>query len=234
MRRASAKNGDAQFIIAGFRQLRRAVDTIDTPLYHFGEALTLKGFPANEVREMVIEPLEQLRIKLENRDEIAQRIQRETAGQPNLVQFYCQTLLEQLEHSSQRTLTVNHLHSVYENDDFRDFLLQTFLSNTLPLERAMVFAMVARHHATGAEFSLKDMDTELYRRNLRIDFNQLNEACRNLVTAGVFNGPVNKQYNFSIPLFARMLEETYALDFAFDKARRDFLAAEALHSESTV
>ena len=232
MRRASAKNGDARFIIAGFRHLRRAVDTIDTPLYHFGEALTLKGFPPNEVREMVIEPLEKLRIKLENREEIAQRIQRETAGQPNLVQFYCQTLLEQLENSSQRTLMVNHLNSVYENDDFRDFLLQTFLSNTLPLERAVVFAMVARHHASGAEFSLKDIDTELYRRNLHIDFSQLNEACRNLVTAGIINGPVNKQYNFSIPLFARMLEETYSLDFVFDKARRDFLTAEALHAES--
>jgi hypothetical protein len=232
MRRASAKNGDACFIIAGFRHLRRAVDTIDTPLYHFGETLTLKGLPLNEVREMVIEPLEKLRIRLENRDEIAQRIYRETAGQPNLVQFYCQTLLEQLEDSSQHTLTAVSLHSVYANENFRDFLLQTFLSNTQPLERAVVFAMVAKSSAAGAEFSLKDIDTELYRRNLHVNFNPLNEACRSLTAAGILNGPNNKQYSFSIPLFARMLEETYSIDFVFDKARRDFLATEALRSES--
>ncbi|NTU65890.1 MAG: hypothetical protein HGB05_21410, partial [Chloroflexi bacterium] len=123
------------------------------------------------------------------------------------------------------------LQSVYANDDFRDFLLQTFLSNTLPLERAIVFAMVARLNGADAEFSLKDIDTELYRRKLPISFNHLNEACRNLTAAGVLNGPIEKQYTFSIPLFAHMLEETYPLDFVFDKARRDFLAVEALRAE---
>ncbi len=81
------------------------------------------------------------------------------------------------------------------------------------------------------EFSLKDIDTALYRRKLPVNFTQLNEACRNLTAAGVLNGPVDKQYTFSIPLFVRMLEETYPLDFVFDKARRDFLAVEALRPE---
>jgi hypothetical protein len=231
MRRASAKNGDARFILAGFRQLRRAVSTMDAPLYHFGEALALKPLDREEVREMIIEPMEKLRVKLENRDEIAQRIYRETAGQPNLVQYYCQTLLERLENSAQRILTQDSLQTVYANDDFRDFLLQTFLSNTLPLERAIVFAIAARPNGAETEFSLKDIDTALHRRKLPVNFTQLNEACRNLTAAGVLNGPSDKQYTFSIPLFVHMLEETYPLDFVFDKARRDFLAVEALRPE---
>ncbi len=231
MRQASAKNGDARFILAGFRQLRHAVSTIDAPLYHFGEALTLKPLDREEVREMVIEPLEKLRVKLENRDEIAQRIYRETAGQPNLVQYYCQTLLERLGNSAPRLLTQDSLQAVYANDDFRDFLLQTFLSNSLPLERAIVFAMADRPNGAETEFSLKDIDSALSHRKLPINFTQLNEACRNLSTAGVLNGPLNKQYTFSIPLFVQMLKETYSLDFVFDKARHDFLAGEALRSE---
>ena len=232
MRRASAKNNDARFIVAGFRQLRQVAETIDTPLFHFGEVLTLKPLDQDEVREMVADPLERLRVKLEDRDEIGQQIYRETAGQPNLVQYYCRTLLEQIKPDGPRVIGLAHLQSVYANQDFRDFLIQTLLSNTLPLERAIVFAVAAKHKEPEATFSLKDIDTELYRRKFEIDFDQLNAACRSLAAAGVFNGPERKHYTFSTPLLARMLEEEYPLDFVFDKARRDHLAAAALRPEA--
>jgi hypothetical protein len=233
MRRASAKDSDARFVVAGFRQLRQLAETIDSPLFHFGEILTLKPLDRDEVREMVVDPLERLRVKLESRDEIAQRIYRETAGQPNLVQYYCRTLLEQIKPDGPHIINLSHLESVYTNQDFRDFLIQTFLSNTLPLERAIVFAVAAKYKEPDAAFSLKDIDTELYRHRFEIDFGQLNTACRSLVAAGVFNGPDRKQYTFSIPLLPKMLEEEYQLDFVFDKARRDHLAAAALRLEST-
>lgn len=232
MRRASAKNNDARFIVAGFRQLRQAAETLDSPLFHFGEIVTLKPLDGDEVREMVVEPLERLRIKLEGRDDIAQRIYRETAGQPNLVQYYCRTLLEQLKPEGPRSISLPDLESVYTNQDFRDFLIQTFLSNTVPLERAIVFAVAAKYKEPDATFSLKDIDTELYRHRFEIDFGQLNAACRSLAAAGVFTGPDRKQYRFSVPLLSRMLEEEYPLDFVFDKARRDHLAAEALRPET--
>jgi hypothetical protein len=121
---------------------------------------------------------------------------------------------------------------VYDNNDFRRFLLQTFLSNTLPLERSIIFAMVATISTSETTFSLKDIDAELNRRNLHVDFNQLDTACNDLVTAGILSGPKFKQYCLSIPLLATILQETYSLDFVFGKARRDFLAAEALRPES--
>ena len=54
------------------------------------------------------------------------------------------------------------------------------------------------------------------------------------MAAGIFNGPYRRQYTFSIPLLAKMLEEEYPLDFVFDKARRDHLATEALRPESAL
>jgi hypothetical protein len=106
------------------------------------------------------------------------------------------------------------------------------LSNTLPLERAIVFAMVATISTSETKFSLKDIDAELGRRSLHVELSQLNTACDNLVTAGVLSGPKQKQYHLSIPLLATVLAETYSLDFVFGKARRDFLTAAALHPES--
>jgi hypothetical protein len=232
MRHASTKDGYARFILAGFRELERALRIMHTPLYHFGIDLTLGSFKLDDVRKMVTEPLDQLRIKLEHREEIVQRIYRETAGHPNLVQFYCKLLLDQLESTNRRVLTLEDMQVVYDNNDFRRFLLQTFLSNTLPLERSIIFAMVAAISTSETTFSLKDIDAELNRRNLHVDFNQLNTACDDLVTAGILSGPKHKQYCLSIPLLATILEETYSLDFVFGKARRDFLATEALRPES--
>ncbi len=232
MRHASAQDGYARFILAGFRELERTLRIIDTPLYHFGIELTLGPFKLDDVRKMVTEPLDQLRIKLEHREEIVQRIYQETAGHPNLVQFYCKSLLDQLEGTNRRILTVADLQVVYDDNDFRRFLMQTFLSNTLPLERSIIFAMVTTISTPETTFSLKDIDAELGRRNLHVELSQLNTACDNLVTAGVLSVPERKQYRLSIPLLATMLEETYSLDFVFGKARRDFLAAAALHPES--
>jgi hypothetical protein len=232
MRHASAQDGYARFILAGFRELDRTLHLIDTPLYHFGIELTLGPFKLDDVRKMVTEPLDQLRIKLEHREEIVQHIYQETAGHPNLVQFYCKSLLDQLEGTNRRTLSVADLQVVYDDNDFRRFLMQTFLSNTLPLERAIVFAMVATIDTPETTFSLKEIDAELGRRNLQVELSQLTTACDNLVTAGVLTGPKQKRYRLSIPLLAPMLAETYSLDFVFGKARRDFLAATALHPES--
>jgi hypothetical protein len=105
-------------------------------------------------------------------------------------------------------------------------MLQTFLANSLPLERAVVFAMVGAHAGQpGDTFSLKEIDEELERRGLSANFGTLDEACRNLVTASILQKS-GKQFTFSIPLFARMLEENYPVDYAFEKTRREIIPAE--------
>jgi len=227
LRKASLQGESARFILAGFRVAQRAINNRATPFYNFGRALILDALDRTEVKEMVEIPMEQLRVKLSGRDEIVQRIYRETAGQPNLVQFYCQTLLEQLDRAPEAgsALSIENLRWVYENADFRDFVLQTFMANALPLERAVVFAMVGANGGRTDAFSLKEIDAELDRRGLSVTFTDLDDACRNLVTAGVLQRE-GKQFAFSIPLFARMLEQNYPIDFAFDKTRREIASTE--------
>ncbi len=169
---------------------------------------------------MVELPLDQLRVKLVGRDEIVQRIYHETAGMPNLVQFYCQTLLEQLDREGGKTneLSIGSLRYVYENANFRDFVIETFVRNSLPLERAIVFGMIgANRDRVTYSFSQSTIDTELRKSGLRLRFSELDEACANLVTAGVLRQS-GKQYTFSIPLFARMLQENYSVKYVFEKA----------------
>ncbi len=230
LRRVSQQEGVARFIMAGFREARRAINNGDTPFYNLGETLRLDALELTEVKQMVEVPMDSLRVRLPNRDEILHRIYRETAGMPNLVQFYCQTLLEQLDRSGGKNnvISVEDLQYVYENANFRDFVVETFIRNSLPLERAIVFAMIgARHDHEESAFSQKEIDQELRQRKLKLRFSDLDEACGNLVTAGILR-QTGRQYTFSIPLFARMLQENYPVDYVFEKARGELLAPQGL------
>jgi hypothetical protein len=210
--------------MAGFREMRRRLSTREHPFYNFGEPLYLEALERKDVAEMITKPFDALRVKLDGREEIISRIFRETAGQPLFVQFYCQTLLEQLDRSDGNVVSINNLQSVYDNTAFRDMVLTTFIDNSIALERAVVFAMVDVQNARGREsFSLEDIDTELKRRGLSVPFNRLDEVCRNLDTANILRRQ-GKAYSFRLPLFVRMLQENYSIEFGFAKAREEYVS----------
>jgi len=223
LRRASSEKR-ARFIIAGFRDLRNVANNPEHPLYNFGESLFLGPLERSEVERMICFPMEQLRVKLESREEIVSRVYQETAGLPNLVQFYCQILIEQVDRQGSDTLTVAHLPVVHHDDRLRDLILSNFMKNALPLERAIVFAMVDTKNNLWQSFTLRDIDAQLSRRRLFLRPYQLDEACRNLVVANIFKQE-GRQYSFRLPLFAQMLADHYELDYMFEQARREATAA---------
>ncbi len=223
LRAVSMKDGVARFIIAGFRDVRRAMEDETTPFFHLGERVTLEALDRNEVAAMIETPLDHLRIKLQGREELVQRIFRETAGMPHLMQYYCQTLIEHLDHAAPPgdTLSVASLQAVYDNPNLHDVVVGHFMRNAPPLERAVVFALlIAQQTRPGAPLSHKEIDQQLRVHGLNIDFVALNEACQNLVYSSVLRKQ-GKLFGFSIPLFARMLQENYASEFILETTRAE-------------
>lgn len=219
--RQASQNKRARFIMTGFREMRRAMCEREHPFYNFGEPLYLEALERGDIADMITIPCDALRIKLNGREEIISRIFRETAGQPLFVQFYGRTLLEQLDRSESNVISINNLQSVYDDTAFRDIVLTTFISNSVPLERAIVFAMVSAQDTRGVEsFSLEDINAELKRRGLMVAFDRLDEACRNLDTANILRRQ-GKAYSFRLPLFVRMLQENYPIEFGFEKSRQE-------------
>jgi hypothetical protein len=150
------------------------------------------------------------------------RIFDETAGQPNLIQFYCSILVEQLDQQRSRTVSPESLFSVYTNEDFRAFVLSTFMDNTTHLEKAIVFAVTADGEACeepfAAEhpFGVETIDKLLEARGLEVPLSDLDMACRNLEVAGTFTSR-GRLYRFATPVFPRMLRENYDVDYLFRK-----------------
>lgn len=217
--RASGISGDARFIVGGFRDLMRASSDLNSPLYNFARPLFLKEFSRDQAAAMVLGPLESLGVRFERRNEVVNRIYDETAGQPNLVQFYCSILVEELDRQFARTLSPESLFPVYDNEVFRAFVLSTFMDNTTHLEKAIVFATLAELGAEGA-FGLEEVDLVLQQHGLQMPLSDLDHACRNLTIAGAFASR-GKQYRFATPVFPRMLAEGYDVNFLFRKVREE-------------
>jgi hypothetical protein len=120
-----------------------------------------------------------------------------------------------LDREGSRSVSPESLFDVYGNDDFRAFVLSTFMDNTTHLEKAIVFAVMAD---LGAEhpFGVPAIDAALERRSVEIPLSDLDMACRNLELAGTFTsrGPL---YRFATPVFPRMLGENYDLTYLFKK-----------------
>jgi hypothetical protein len=227
--RATANEGKACFIMAGFRQAMEAARNQHAPLFNWADPIHLGRLQRSDVKYMVLVPMERLRINIQNPEGVVNRINRETAGLPNYVQFYCKTLLERLDEEGRDSLIEDDLRAIYESHEFRDFVLDTFMSNSEPLERALVYALVAEDHTPTERrtFSQRAMDSFLKRRKLSLTLEQLDRACRSLEVAGVFN-QVGSDFEFAIPLFQKMLHQTRDVEFLFDKTREEILAAKTL------
>jgi hypothetical protein len=217
--RASSNMGYARYVVGGFREVMRAFSDLDSPLYNFARPVRLKEFSREQTATMVLGPLEKLGVHFERRNDVVNRIYDETAGQPNLVQFYCSVLVDRLDRQGSRTVSPESLFDVYSNEDFRAFVLSTFMDNTTHLEKAIVFAIMAEEDAE-QPFTVQTMDAVLQRRGLEIPLSDLDHACQNLELAGTLTSR-GRQYRFTTPVFPRMLNENYDVDYLFRKVLQE-------------
>jgi hypothetical protein len=217
--RASSNQGHSRYIVGGFRDVMRAFSDLDSPLYNFARPVRLKEFSREQAAAMVLDPLEKLGVRFERRNDVVNRIFDETAGQPNLIQFYCSILVERMDRQGTRTMAPESLFEVYGNEDFRAFVLSTFMDNTTHLEKAIVFAVMADGE-TERPFSVQSIDAALEKRGLEVPLSDLDHACRNLELAGTFTsrGP---HFRFATPVFPRMLGENYDVGYLFRKIQQE-------------
>ena len=145
--------------------------------------MRLKEFSREQTATMVLGPLEKLGVRFERPNDVVDRIFDETAGQPNLIQFYCSILVEQLGRHEVRTISPASLFDVYGNEDFRAFVLSTFMDNTTHLEKAMVFGVITDGQSE-RPFGVQVIDKLLEQRGLEVPLSDLDHACRNLELAG--------------------------------------------------
>lgn len=206
--RTASNEGHCRFIIAGFRDLLEQSNQLQSPLFNFAKPLRLKEFSREDAGKMILGPLLNLRIRVERENDVVDRIFEETAGQPHLIQFYCSYIIDRLDHAGSRRLTPEDLLGVYDDENFRAFVLNTFMDNTTHLEKAIVFSLVLKMRSEAEQFDQESIENALLAQGIELFFDELEGACRNLELAGTFSKQ-GWHYRFAVPIFPGMLAKNY-------------------------
>jgi len=157
--------------------------------------------------------MDSLGVKIASRDQVIQRIYKETAGHPNFIQHYCLALMRDLDEEGTRNLTADHLTTLADDESFRVRVLETFVYNTNDLEKAVAYAVSEKE-----QFTVEDVDKQMKRCRILMETRYLEDACRKLEALGILHRTGN-DYQFAIPAFPQLLRERYGGEFLFTKAK---------------
>jgi hypothetical protein len=219
MLRASSNKGACQYIIAGFREAMREQYMLDSPFYNFTQEIRLSEFSRQQARNLIVTPMENLRVRFKNEDEVISRIYEETAGHPNLIQYYCLILLRQLDQTGEREISPKSLIDVYADEGFTSHLLTSFMQNTENREKALIYAlMISTKEAGSKGFGQEEIDNVLRKGGISLPQKDIDEACNVLTLAGIIHRK-GKEFYFTSPVFTKVLQQTYDLDYLFRKVK---------------
>ena len=219
MLRASSNKGACQYIIAGFREAMREQYMLDSPFYNFTQEIRLSEFTRQQARNLIVTPMENLRVRFRNEEEVISRIYEETAGHPNLIQYYCLILLRRLDQTGGREISPNSLIDVYSDEGFTSHLLTSFMQNTENREKALIYAIMKETQEVGKKgFSQEKFDTVLRKGGITLTQKEIDESCHVLTLAGIIHRK-GKEFYFTSPVFTKVLQQTYDLDYLYRKVK---------------
>jgi hypothetical protein len=195
--------------------------SLDSPFYNFAQEIRLNEFSRQQAHDLIVIPMENLRVRFKNKEEVVSRIYDETSGQPNLIQYYCLILLRRLDETGQREISPESLIDVYEDKGFQAHLLTSFMQNTENREKALVYAILRSLEQVGRQgFSQETMDEVLRKRGIIMMQDDIDDACNVLTLAGVIHRK-GREFYFASPIFTRVLQQTYDLDYLLRKIEEE-------------
>lgn len=203
--------GDCRLLIAGFRDLSEEVNRFGTPL-NFCQRLHLHNLTREQTMAMLRDPMASMGVKLQR--EVFPQILNDTGGHPQLVQLYGHALVEILDATGERTVTMAHIRRIKQTGRLYDSLVETLIDNTTDLEFALAYSLADRE-----EFGLEEIDEILASHDIHLSLKQIHIICRTLESIGVISrrGQADT-YQFSIPLQPALARRLAEEDFVWRKA----------------
>lgn len=207
-----------RLILVGFRLAqKRAIDR-DSPLFNFVDTLRVSNFGLSDVEQLVIEPMLNLGVSFVDRSALVARIHRETGGQPNLIQHYCQFIVRHLERSGSREVTPSLIDAALDDATLRRRIAGELFENTTNLEQFVVLNYIQQRWLRDANdtFKLSDADEWLHKRGVLLPRSDLERALDALETTG-FLVRHGKTYAFAFAALPQMIVENYEVKYQINK-----------------
>ena len=207
--RALANAGRCQFVFGGEYALLSDMKNPRSPLYNFANELLVGHLDARAVRELIIRPMHDLEIELEDEDRMVERIWNFTAGHPNVIQRLCKRLVMRINWSQRLRLSIEDVERVIANTDFlRDDFLDTYWGQATLLERLCTLVMAKQQGI----HTLVDIHAALSNLALDTTLSDVNEALERLVNLRNLLQRTSRGYVFAVKDFPRVIAQTHELE----------------------
>ena len=222
MLRALSMSGRCQYVFGGEYALRSDMQNPKSPLFNFANMVLVGHLNPRAARELIIQPMRDLEIELEDEDKIVERIWNFTAGHPNVIQRLCQRLVMRINGYHRLRLSMDDVEMVLTNTDFlRDDFLDTYWGQATLLERLCTLVMAKQQDI----HTLVDIHTALISHDSVLSLSDVNEALERLVSLRNLLHRTSQGYAFTVTDFPKVIAQTYELNdliaLTYDKYERE-------------
>lgn len=207
--RSLFQEGYCQFIFSGFEVLQNVKRDIESPLYNFCEEILLGPLEEKYAMDLILEPMANMGVSFPDNEAIG-LILEYTASHPNLIQFFCKHLVENLDENAEtnreRLVLPADIHELfnfqYDNYIINDFYM--YYNGLDELEKLVVILLYEIHGET-PDFSVQKINHLL--RNCGIDMSEsrIHKTLQKLVLRFILIDMGKGKYRFALPHFPRML-----------------------------
>ncbi len=142
--RALSQEGQCRFIFCGERALHSSLQDPGSAFFNFCDIIRLSFLNARDTGRVILEPLQEMGIGLEDANKLVQGIISLSACHPNLVQYICQELILLINRRGDRFITLEDLASIGDSNQYKDYLIAVMWGNATPLERLATLLLLDR------------------------------------------------------------------------------------------
>ncbi|MFX0137407.1 MAG: AAA family ATPase [Candidatus Hodarchaeota archaeon] len=225
--RSLANESACQVIISGYENLYLATKGIEWPLYNFCEIIRLDELEREAAINLITEPMEDLGIEYDNKND-RELILEFTSYHPNLLQFFCKSLIREVEVNEsirqKRIIIKKDIEKIYDSYDYEKYIINEFYlffsENVSPIERLIVLLVIDN-------FFKKEIFTSTQIRNLikendiPIDTGSLYEFLVKLTLRYILKAETGGSFRFALPIFPDILRSRYDIKNLIKEAKED-------------
>jgi hypothetical protein len=208
-----------QFIFAGFKALHRYKREIANPLYNFCEEIRLEPLDKESAVDLITKPMEKIGIHYHNKSD-TDIILDYTGSHPNLIQFFCQQLVEKIDRhediKARRTIFFDDINQLLDFA-YEEYIMDEvymFSTDLSPMDM-LILILLAEEHANGNGkiFPINHIWKKIKDNDILYSKNNLHQNLRNLVMRFILLDKGKDRYSFALSIFPGILEKRVDNEF---------------------
>ena len=215
--RALFNEGHVQIIVSGYEELYHEKHKIESPLFNLCHPLELDKLKREEALDLITIPMENIGVKydkLEDRELMLDY----TSQHPNLLQYFCVHLIEEIESHEQekyqRVIFREDIEAIFNSPDYERYIVDDFYlfftEDISPVEQLIVLLLIY-HYPSKNSYMITEISSILKEYKISFQAVKLTKHLDKLSLRYIFKKETGGRYSFALTMFPEILRKRYDL-----------------------